>query len=71
MLNAINIKFGEKVRALRLKRKMTQEELAEVTSIGYKYMQRIEGKNPPDIRLSTVERIAKALKTKVVNLLNF
>jgi DNA-binding Xre family transcriptional regulator len=37
----------------------------------YKYIQRIEGKTPPDIRLSTIEKLAKALKVKPAELLNF
>jgi len=35
----------------------------------YKYMQRIEGRTPPDIRLSTIKKIADALKTTPANLL--
>ena len=65
----INIKFGRKIKELRGKRKITQEQLAEITKTSYKYIQRIEGKTPPDVRLSTVERIATALKTTPPKLL--
>ncbi len=68
MSNTINIKFGNKIKEVRQKRGMTQEELAEAIKTSYKYIQRIEGKTPPDIRLSTIERIAKALKTSPTKL---
>ncbi len=68
MSNLINIKFGKKVKEVRQKRGMTQEELAEQTKTSYKYIQRIEGKTPPDIRLSTIERVAKALNIRIASL---
>ncbi|MBI3601759.1 MAG: helix-turn-helix transcriptional regulator [Candidatus Omnitrophica bacterium] len=69
MSNPINIKFGKKVKEVRQKRRMTQEELAESIKTSYKYIQRIEGKTPPDIRLTTIERIASALKVTSSKLL--
>ena len=71
MSNTINLKFGKRVKEVRQERGMTQEELAEAIKTSYKYIQRIEGKTPPDIRLSTVERIAKALQIPLNNLLIF
>ena len=70
MSNTINLRFGKKVKGIRQKRGMTQEELAEAIKTSYKYIQRIEGKTPPDIRLSTIERIAKALKTTTAKLID-
>ena len=70
MSNAINIKLGKKVKETRQKRGITQEELAELNKTSYKYIQRIEGKTPPDIRLTTIERIAIALKTTAAKLLD-
>jgi len=63
MSTTINIKLGQKIKELRGKRQITQEQLAELTKTSYKYIQRIEGKTPPDLRLTTIEKIAKALKT--------
>ena len=71
MSSFINIKFGKKIKKIRQKRGITQEELAELTKTSYKYIQRIEGKKPPDIRLTTIERIADALRTKLSKLLDF
>lgn len=63
------IKLGKKIKNLRKNRVVTQEKLAELTEISYKYIQRIEGKNPPDVRLTTVVKLAKALKVKPAELL--
>lgn len=64
------LKLGKKIKELRKKRnKMTQEDLAELTETSYKYIQRIEGKNPPDIRLTTIVKLARALKVKPADLL--
>jgi transcriptional regulator with XRE-family HTH domain len=59
------------VKKFRKKRKLTQERLSEVANIDYKYLQRIEGKNPPNLKLATIERLAKALKVKPSKLLNY
>ncbi len=63
--------MGNKIKEIRKKRGITQEKLAELIGTSYKYIQRIEGKNPPDIRLTTIERLAKALKIKPAELLKF
>lgn len=65
----INLKLSKRIKELRKKAGMTQEQLAESIKTSYKYIQRIEGKTPPDIRLSTVEKIAKALKASLSDLL--
>ncbi len=63
------IRVGKRIQALRRKRGLTQEQLAELIKTSYKYMQRIEGRTPPDIRLSTIKKIADALKTTPADLL--
>ena len=70
MAKPINLAFGKKLKAVRQKRGITQERLAELIKTSYKYVQRIEGKNPPDIRLSTIERISKALHVKLSTLID-
>ncbi|MDD5014786.1 MAG: helix-turn-helix transcriptional regulator [Atribacterota bacterium] len=71
MSNVIGRELGRKVKELRRKRGITQEQLAELIETSYKYLQRIEGKNPPDVRLTTILRLAKALKVKPAELLKF
>ncbi|MFA5388739.1 MAG: helix-turn-helix transcriptional regulator [Candidatus Omnitrophota bacterium] len=68
---AIRIKLGKKIRELREKYSYTQEELSEKADIDYKYIQRIEGKKPPALKIDTIEKLAKALKVKPYKLLKF
>ena len=63
--------MGKRIRELRKKRGYTQEKLSEAVNIDYKYIQRIEGKNPPNIRMETLQRLAKALKITPSKLLDF
>ncbi len=48
-----------------------QEKLSELANIDYKYIQRIEGKTPPALKVDTIEKLAKALKVKPAMLLEF
>lgn len=64
MTKDIRLIFGKNVKKLRKELGLTQEQLSESFNIDYKYLQRIEGKTMPlDVRISTVARFAKALKT--------
>ena len=69
MKDNVRRKFGEKVRKLRAKWDYTQERLADLTGIDYKYIQRIESKNPPAVKIDTIKRIASALKVAPSELL--
>ena len=69
MSTIIGVKLSKKIKEIRKKRGITQERLAELTKTSYKYIQRIEGKYPPDVRLTTIEKLAKALKIKPAELL--
>ncbi|NQS89753.1 helix-turn-helix transcriptional regulator [Patescibacteria group bacterium] len=71
MDNNIRVKLGRRIKDLRRKRGYTQERLSELAEIDYKYLQRIEGKNPPALKIDTIERLAKALKVKPAELLKF
>lgn len=48
---------------------MTQEEFAEHSGISYKYYQAVEAGRKPDLRLSTLERLAKGHGLEVWQLL--
>ena len=71
MESKIRLKVGQRIKELRLKLGFTQEKLAEKTGIDYKYLQKIEGKSPPNIKLETIEKLAKAFKVNLSKLLNF
>jgi len=61
-------RMATKIKALREQRKMTQEQLAERAGIGRSYLARLETARQ-DPTLSTLEKIAKALRVKVAKLL--
>lgn len=67
----IRLNLGKRIKDLRKECGYTQEKLAEAAGIDYKYLQRIEGKNPPAIKIDTIEKLAKALKVKPAELLEF
>ena len=69
MRESIRLKLGQKIKELRKKRRYTQEKLSELADIDYKYLQRIEGKNPPALKIDTIEKIAKALNTSLQKLM--
>lgn len=71
MKTNIRIQIGKKIKELREKLKLTQWEFSELVEIDYKYLQRIEGKNPPALKIDTIERFAKALKIKPAELFDF
>lgn len=70
MKDSIRLQFAKKIKKLRKGRGLTQEELADLTDIDYKYIQRLEGKNPPAVKIDTIQRIAKALKVDPSKLLD-
>ncbi len=65
MSNTIPARFAGEIKKLRKKNGYTQQELAARADLEYKYIQRIEGKNPPNLRLETAEKLAKALSSKL------
>jgi transcriptional regulator with XRE-family HTH domain len=66
-----NIRFGNHLKNLRRKKKLTQEGLASLADLEYKYIQRLEGKKPSSPTLNTLEKLAKAFNISVSKLLNF
>ncbi len=71
MVDDVQTRLAQRIKQKRRQVGMTQEELAARTGLDYKYVQKIEGKNPPAVRIDTLERVAKALKTTPAELLRF
>ena len=69
MKTSLKIIVGRRIREARNKLNLTQQELAEQADVDYKYLQRIEGKTPQNLKLETIERIATALKISPAKLL--
>ena len=58
-----------RLKRLRVKHGLTQEDFSERSGISYKYYQAVEGGRKRDLRLSTLERIAAAYGIGVHELL--
>lgn len=71
MGNNIKVSYSKRLRNLRKKYGYTQQKLAELANVEYKHIQRLESKNPCDIKLSTLEKIAKAFGIPLSKLLDF
>ena len=68
----IRIKFAKRLRSLRLKKKWTQEDLAEYADLAYRHVQRLESTtNPPPAKIDTIKKIATAFKITPSKLLDF
>lgn len=61
------IKFGNKVREIRLKKGLSQEELAEKANVHRTYIGMIE-RAEKNITLLNIEKIAIALDVSIVEL---
>ncbi|MBF0694657.1 MAG: helix-turn-helix transcriptional regulator [Flavobacterium sp.] len=64
----ILIKFGERVRELRIKQGISQEQLAHAAAVHRTYIGMIE-RAEKNITLINIEKIARALKVNVIDLL--
>ena len=61
-------RFGQGIRKLRMKYFWPQEKLAKRAGISRSYLQKIEGKNPPNVTIDTIKKIADAFKRGMPNL---
>lgn len=66
----ILIKFGKKVKEERLKQRLSQEDLAERAGLHRTYIGMIE-RAEKNITLGNIEKVAKALKLNINELLTF
>lgn len=62
-------KFGQAVKKLRKKYFWTQERLAKRAGISKSYLQKIEGKNPPNVTIDTIKKIADVFRRGMSDLL--
>ncbi len=59
------------MKEFREARGLSQEAFAEKAGLGYKYYQHVEAGRRRDVRLSTLEKLAKACGLKLWELLDF
>lgn len=69
MAEELRQKFSRNLKFFREKAGMTQAQLAEELDITPRYIQQLEGKSVPNVRLNTLEQIAKVLGIKAFELL--
>ena len=56
---------------MRLEKGLTQEELASRARISLKYVQRIEGKNPPNLGIESIQKLAQGFGIEMWVLVKF
>lgn len=61
--------LAKRIRNLREQANLTQEQLAQKANISVKYLQNLEGKDPKNPSLLTLEKIANGLDTTIQKLL--
>lgn len=64
-------KLGKRIRQLRDKQNLTQDELAARADISLKYLQNLEGKTPKKATIVTLDKIAKGLGLSLGKFLTF
>lgn len=71
-MQEISNKLASYIKEKRLAANLTQEELAHLSKIDYKHIQNIESlKKINDPKLSTLQKLAHALKIKVSDITSF
>jgi len=72
MAQDIRKQLSNRIRELRAKHCMTQQQLAETASLDYKSIQRLEAKRPRFYpKVDTLEKLAKAFRISLAELLKF
>jgi len=68
MKKNILVNFGNRVRLERLKKRLSQEELAEIAGVHRTYIGMVE-RAEKNITLGNIEKIAKALRVEIKDLM--
>ncbi len=68
-MDKITTNFSKALKKLRSQKSMTQEELAQLSGVDYKYLQKLEGQNPSSPTLSTLNKLSKGLNMPLIELI--
>ena len=71
MVRDVRHQLGQKIKALRVKLGLTQDELAWRAGISTKFLQNLEGKTPKKATIITLQKIAIGFKIPLWKLLKF
>jgi transcriptional regulator with XRE-family HTH domain len=67
-MSDISLKFGRKVREVRLKKKMSQGDLAKILGVHPTYISSVE-RGVRNMALNNIERLARALNVPIEELI--
>ena len=67
----IRTQLAQRLRKLRNKLGLTQEEMAERVGMDVRYYQRLESNKPNAVKIDTLDKLAKAFKVTPSKLLDF
>ncbi len=67
-MDKITLNFSKTLKKLRAEKGMTQEELAQLSGVDYKYLQKLEGQTPSSPTLSTLDKLSKGLNISLIDL---
>jgi len=67
----IRLQFARRLKTLRKKLHLTQEQMAERLEMDIRYYQRLESNKPGAVKIDTIDKIAKALNLTPSKLLDF
>ena len=71
MNSNVRLKLAKRLKQLREKYSLTQEDLSDKADLAYKHIQRLESKHPNAAKMDTLEKLAKAFGISVSELLDF
>ena len=66
-MSDISLKFGRKVKEIRLKKKMSQGDLAKILGVHLTYISSVE-RGVRNMALNNIERLAKSLGVPIKEL---
>lgn len=68
-MDTVDLRFSRVLKKLRKAKGLTQEALAQKAGVDYKYLQKLEGRDPSSPTLATLEKIAHGLEISLVDLI--
>ena len=69
-LTRLRKRFANNLKSIREEKKLTQEQLAERLNISVRYVQRLESKSCPNVKLDTIDNLSRALRVRPIEFLS-
>ncbi|WP_294445684.1 helix-turn-helix transcriptional regulator [uncultured Mailhella sp.] len=69
-MDTVDLRFANALKKLRKAKGLTQEALAQRAGVDYKYLQKLEGRNPSSPTLATMKKLANGLEVTLVELVS-